>query len=314
MGPFSPLKVIRPIWAAPVSFEQVLSNKLHSTLVIQPIASKKVSTALLLSKLAKPTETLHQPSLSDASDVNSKIATLLHSSNSVTAIHIMSSNNSIIVRQGTHKKKRILTAYQEKFVSKYPELIVTKKKGKTSDDKSLHRAHMRPSLNKWYQVGDLHLYNLITTMIKGCRVIFSSEDLSNLCLVNKDFANIVPKVLHWLQVDFTSLQDLCLGYQQQDHINPHCLEMANMAMINFGLDPGKFVRFLLGKYNSQHWGVHCTLDTVQDHITSDNYNQIKRILLDGCPAQLTFEEPSNNKLEFISCGNSKSFVENSQLV
>jgi hypothetical protein len=77
---------------------------------------------------------------------------------------------------------------------------------------------MRPSLGKWYQVGDLHLYNVITTIIKECRVNFSSEDLSNLCLLNKDFANL--KILHWVQVDFTSLQDPCLGYKQQDHIDP----------------------------------------------------------------------------------------------
>jgi hypothetical protein len=68
----------------------------------------------------------------------------------------MSSNNSIII-QGMHEKKRILTAYQDKFGSEYPELIVTRKKGKISDDTSLHHARMRHSLNKWYQVGDLHL-------------------------------------------------------------------------------------------------------------------------------------------------------------
>jgi hypothetical protein len=60
--------------------------------------------------------------------------------------------------------------------------------------------------------------------------------------------------------------------------------------------------------------VCCTLDEVRDHVTSDDYNHIKRILLDGCPAHLIFEEPSSNKLEFISCGYSKSFVENLQLV
>ena len=107
---------------------------------------------------------------------------------------------------------------------------------------------MRPSLDKWYQVGDLHLYNVITTIIKECRVSFLSEDLSNLHLVDRDFANIVPKVLRWLRVDFTSLQDPRLVYEQQDHINPHRLEMASMAMIHFGIDPGKFVCFLLGKY------------------------------------------------------------------
>jgi hypothetical protein len=89
---------------APVSFEQVLSNKLHSTLVIQPIASEKVLTALLLSKLDKPTKPLQQPSLTDASDVKSKVVTLLHTSNSVTASHDMLSNNSIIL-QGVRKKE-----------------------------------------------------------------------------------------------------------------------------------------------------------------------------------------------------------------
>jgi hypothetical protein len=174
----------------------------------------------------------------------------------------MSSNNSIIV-QGTREKKHILTAYQGKFGSEYPELIVTRKKGrKISDNTSLHRARMRPSLDKWYQVGDLHLYNVITTIIKECRVSFLSEDLSNLCLVNKDFANIVSKVFSWLQVDFTSLQDPHLGYKQQDHIDPHRVEMASTAMIHFGLDPGKFISFLPGKYTGQHWYVCRTLDAV----------------------------------------------------
>jgi hypothetical protein len=102
--------VVRPLGGASVSFEQVLSEKLHSTLVVRPTASKKILTALLLSKVAKPTEQLHQPSHTDVSDVKSKIVTLLHTSTSMTASHDMSSNNSIIV-QGTRKKKRVLTDY-----------------------------------------------------------------------------------------------------------------------------------------------------------------------------------------------------------
>jgi hypothetical protein len=98
MDPVSPPKVVCPLPVAPVSFEQVRSNELHSTLVIQQITSKKVSTALLSSKLAKPTKPLEQPSLADVSDAKSKIATLLHTSNSVTASHSMLSNNSIIVQ------------------------------------------------------------------------------------------------------------------------------------------------------------------------------------------------------------------------
>ncbi len=111
-------------------------------------------------------------------------------------------------------------------------------------------------------MGDLHLYNIITTIIKECRVSFLKEDISNLRLVNKDFANIVPKVLHWLRVNFTPLQDPHLGYEQQDHVDPNCVEMASAAMIHFGLDPGKVVCFLLGKYTGQYCNVHRTLDAI----------------------------------------------------
>jgi hypothetical protein len=186
----------------------------------------------------------------------------------------MSSNNSTIA-QGIYEKKCILTAYQDKFGSEYPESIVTRKKGKISDNTFSYCTRMRPSLDKWYQVGDLQLYNVISIHVKECRVSSSCEDPSNLHLVNKDFANIVPKVLCWLRVDFTSLRDPCLGYEQQDHIDPHCIDMASAAMIHFVLDPGKFVRFLLGEYTDQYWDVRCTLDAVQDHVTSDNHNHIK---------------------------------------
>ncbi len=164
--------------------------------------------------------------------------------------------------KSSHLGRRVLTAYQEKLGSEYPELIVTRKKGKISDNTSLHYARMRPSLNNWYQVGDLHLYNVITTNIKECRASFLKEDISNLCLVNKDFANIVPKVLRWLQVHFTPLQDPHLGYKQQDHIDPYCVEMASSAMIHFGLDLGKFVCFLSGKYTGQYGDDHHTLDAI----------------------------------------------------
>jgi hypothetical protein len=149
VGPVSPPKVVCLLCMASISFEQVLSHKLHSTLVIRPTASKKISTASLLSTLAKPAELLQQPSPTDASDINSKIVTLVQTSNSMTASHDMSSNNSIILK-GTREKKRILTAYQEKFGSEYLDLIVTRKKGKISDNTSLHCACMRPSLDKWY--------------------------------------------------------------------------------------------------------------------------------------------------------------------
>jgi hypothetical protein len=37
-------------------------------------------------------------------------------------------------------------------------------------------------------------------------------------------------------------------------------------------------------------------------------------MIDGCPAQLNFEEPLNNKIEMIDQGNSKNFNANTSLV
>ena len=90
--------------------------------------------------------------------------------------------------------------------------------------------------------------------------------------------------------------------------------MASAAMVYFGLDPGKFIRYLAGKYTGQHQDVQHTFNAVQNHVTHEDYEHIKWILLHGCPAQLTFEEPSSSKLEFIARENSKTFVNNPQLV
>ncbi len=92
-------------------------------------------------------------------------------------------------------------------------------------------------VNKWHQVSDLHLHNIIITVIKIIRVYFSAKDFSNIQLVCKDFANMVPKVLCWLWINFSPMRKPRLGYEKQNHINPHCIEMASMAMNHFGLNP-----------------------------------------------------------------------------
>ncbi len=80
--------------------------------------------------------------------------------------------------------------------------------------------------------------------------------------------------------------------------------MANAAMAHFGLDPGRFVQWMGGKYTGQLRDAYSTLAAVKGHVSIDNYKQMKWILLDRCPAQLDFEEPLSNKIEMIDRGNS----------
>ncbi len=105
--------------------------------------------------------------------------------------------------------------------------------------------------NKLYLVGDLYLHNVIIIVINELRATFSAEDFSNIWLMDKDFNNMFPKVLCWLQVDLLPIRQPWLGYKEQTHINPHCIKMASVSMVYFGWDPGKFVGYLAGKYTGQ---------------------------------------------------------------
>jgi hypothetical protein len=84
--------------------------------------------------------------------------------------------------------------------------------------------------------------------------------------------------------------------------------MANAAMAHFGRDLGRFVQWMGGEYMGQHRDTHSTLAAVRGHVSADDYAHMKQMLLNGCPAQLDFEEPLSNKIEMIKWGNSKSVL------
>jgi hypothetical protein len=223
--------------------------------------------------------------------------------------------DDLIIVAGTREKRHILNAYEEKFGSGYTDSIVTTKKGKhvntTSD---LPNICMRPSKDKYNRVDTLELHCVIATLLRGFQQEFTMQDLHNLHLVCKTFASMIPKIIRWLKVDFSPLCKPRYNYRQQERINPHCLEMASAAMIYFGLDPGKFVQWLGGEYTGHHWDVQTTLDAVESHIMPGDFEHMKRILLDGCPAELMFIEPLDNKLAMLKRGNSKTFKDNPNLI
>ena len=84
-------------------------------------------------------------------------------------------------------------------------------------------------------------------------------------------------------------------------------------MIHFGLDPGKLVRWLGGEYTGKRRNVNRTPTAVRDHVSTDKFKHMKRILLDGYPFELTFDKPLTNKSVMIQQGNSKSFNKNPEL-
>ncbi len=56
---------------------------------------------------------------------------------------------------------------------------------------------MKTSTNKYYQVKELTIYNVITIVIREYAA-FSKNELSNICLLNTNFAKMMPKLQQWL--------------------------------------------------------------------------------------------------------------------
>ena len=81
MSPSSPSKLVQPAQSTWISFDQALSNKQHSSLVIRPPASKKIPNASVPSKLHDIADS-NQPILTATpSRVKLQIALLLSNNN-----------------------------------------------------------------------------------------------------------------------------------------------------------------------------------------------------------------------------------------
>ena len=159
---------------------------------------------------------------------------------------------------------------------------------------------MLPSIGKYYRVKELTLYNVITTVIKEHRTSFTSTDLQNLSTINHKFSNLIPKTIRWLTLDFSPLCKPQYNYESQATISSSRVEMVSAAMI----------QWLGGEYTGARRNVSRTLTAVRDHVSADDFSHMKRILLDGPPCKLTFNEPLANKSLMIKRGNSKSFNKN----
>jgi hypothetical protein len=71
---------------------------------------------------------------------------------------------------GSKEEKCILEEYVSKFGSGYQELIITKKKGKLNHNEPLQFVAsswqgMKPSTNKYYQVKELTIYDIVTIVV-----------------------------------------------------------------------------------------------------------------------------------------------------
>ena len=114
MNPSSPPKLVRPAQSTSISFDQALSNKLHSSLVLRPSASQKIQNPSARSKLHVIANSNQPIPTATPLRINSQIAFLLSNKDPGSVNQATPINDPIIV-QGTRDKKRILDNYHKEI-------------------------------------------------------------------------------------------------------------------------------------------------------------------------------------------------------
>ncbi len=92
----------------------------------------------------------------------------------------------------------------------------------------------------------------------------------------------------------------------QQEIQQSRADLATAAMIHYYLHPWMLIGYVKGIYVGENKDIFQVLNDVSPFIDEVDTNHIKRILMQGCPLQINFEETLNMKATIIKKGNQAS--------
>jgi hypothetical protein len=213
-------------------------------------------------------------------------------------------------------KNLILSDYQDFCNAKgIQDQVSTIAKGETllSSYPSPHRLiadrKMKQSKSLYYRAKELHFDNVVIFAIRGPGELYmTANDLKSLKSVNKTYRKMINDVQHLQFVDFTSLKLPRLDYAEQTEISGKRVDQATACAIHYGLNPGMGIRFLMGEYVGKTRDSAAILAKVSPYINKEDSKHIKRIINQGCPSHLHFEEEYENKHLAVWKGNQHTFL------
>jgi hypothetical protein len=151
-------------------------------------------------------------------------------------------------------------------------------------------------------------------IVKDFERYLFKDDVRSLACVNKMYSTMVTQVLKLRKCDISSLLDTRYGYESQKEISSERVDLATAALIQLDMNPGKLVRYLGKEFTGESRDVEAFRCAVEPHCDTEDLHQALRILKDGCPSLVQWDEPSSNKFDLLRRGNQKSFDENVAIV
>ena len=129
-----------------------------------------------------------------------------------------------------------------------------------------------------------------------------------------DYASLIQNVPELMQVDFSSLRQPRYNYADQTKIDKHRVHLLAACAVHYNLDFGLVTRYLGSEYTAKWRDVDTILTAVEDVVSEEDFEHMKRILTVGCPAEFNWEEPLTNKETFIRRGNNPLIKANIEAV
>ena len=234
----------------------------------------------------------------------------------------------------------ILEAYQTKYATANNPKVVTQHQGEPSTSltmpTTIHQTRqntegrepeypsrqdlikscrMKPKHNKFFVVNDPDLDDIILFLLGNeRRGLLEEKDWENLGKTDSDYNQLVKRTKELLTVDFSPLQQPRYDYENQKEISKERIDQADACLLHYGGEIGMLVRFLGGEYTAENRDVEGILTAVKPHIDERDYEDMKRILYDGCPFSLSKHFSKKNKMNLLKQGNQKSVNENREAV
>ena len=140
----------------------------------------------------------------------------------------------------------------------------------------------------------------------------NDEDMHSLSQLEPHYEALVTTVPALAKVDFSSLRDDRLDYSTQKEISPERVAKLMACAIHFTFDFGLVVRYINDEHTAKHRDPDKVKQDIGDYIDPADMAHITRILTKGCPAQLQFALPREQKMRMIRHGNQKSILNNQE--
>jgi hypothetical protein len=211
----------------------------------------------------------------------------------------------------------VLAEYQDDFGSTLDKPIVASKQGETQQISTnfhptiqtsseimrvdpQHRAsyptkwdlikecHMRPKKDIVFRVDVPNLDDIMIVMLGAEKSGFLTQvDWNAVKCVDSGYNEIVDLAERVRDLDFSPLRQERLDYASQKEISQARVDMAAACLFHYGREVGSLVRYCGKEFTAAHRDPDEILAAVRGHINDDDYEQMERILHEGCPSKFT---------------------------